>query len=242
MHTLSIVIPAFNEEPRLGRTLNTIRHAFQGGALPDIRLDRIIVADDGSTDATVEVAEGFAESLPITVVRLPHNRGKGAAVRAGMRLITGDFALIYDADGAAPIAEVPKLFNAILERKADIAIGSRVLGHSEGIVTMRRHRRFIGRTYHLLCSLLVPGIRDTACGCKLFRREAAETLFRLQRIDRFSFDVEVLAIALRRGYKVVEVPLHWVAVPESKVRLIRDGIQMFRCLVALYVRRMMGRL
>ena len=242
MSTLSIVIPAFNEEPRLGRTLESIRQAFADGIMFDITLHQIIVADDGSTDATSRIAETFATVLPVTVVRLPRNRGKGAAVRAGMRLITGEYGLIYDADGAAPITEVTKLLSAIRHHHADIAIGSRVLGRSEGIVTMRRYRRIIGRTYHALCSLLVPGIQDTACGCKLFKRDVAQTLFRLQRIDRFSFDVEVLAIALRQGYKVVEVPLQWVAIPESKVRLVRDGLQMFWCLVTLYARRMMGRL
>lgn len=242
MLTLSIVIPAFNEEPRLGRTLEGIRQAFAAGRMSDVRLTQIIVVDDGSADATVRVAESFAGSLPMTVVRLPQNQGKGAAVRAGMRVVTGEFALIYDADGAAPITEVTKLFAAIQKQHADIAIGSRVLGHSEGIVTMRWYRRLIGRTYHAFCSFLVPGIMDTACGCKLFKREAAQTLFRLQRIDRFSFDVEVLAIALRRGYVIAEVPLQWTAIPESKVRLIRDGLQMFWCLVSLYGRRMMGKL
>lgn len=242
MPTLSIVIPAFNEEPRLGKTLTGIRQAFPGGALSGIQLTQIIVADDGSRDGTIQVAESFASSLPIMVVRLPQNRGKGAAVRAGMERITGDFALIYDADGAAPIEQLPKLFAAIADQHADIAIGSRVLGRSQGIVTMRWYRRLIGRTYHALCSWLVPGIYDTACGCKLFKREAAETLFRLQKIDRFSFDVEVLAIALRRGYRIAEVPLQWAAIPESKVRLIRDGLQMFWCLLVLYWRRMVGRL
>lgn len=242
MNTLSIVIPAFNEELRLGRTLESIRQAFADGTISDLRLHQIIVVDDGSTDATVRIAEEFTSTLPMTVVRLPRNRGKGAAVRAGMELISGDYGLIYDADGAAPIIEVPKLYSAIREQGADVAIGSRVLGRSQGIVTMRWYRRLIGRTYHGLCSLLVPGIRDTACGCKLFKREAAQTLFRLQRIDRFSFDVEVLAIALHRGYKIVEVPLQWSAIPESKVRLVLDGMQMFWCLVTLYARRMMGRL
>ncbi len=241
MPTLSIVIPAFNEEPRLGKTLTGIRQAFLGKLLSDIQLTQIIVADDGSRDGTVQVAESFASSLPIIVISLAKNQGKGAAVRAGMKQITGDFALIYDADGAAPIEQLPKLFTAMTDQHADIAIGSRVLGRSQGIVTMRWYRRFIGRTYHALCSFLVPGIYDTACGCKLFKHEAAMTLFRLQTIDRFSFDVEVLAMALRRGYKIAEVPLQWAAIPESKVRLIRDGLQMFWSLLMLYGRRMVGR-
>lgn len=204
--------------------------------MEDIELTEVIVADDGSTDRTASIAEGFTTSLPVRVTRLEKNRGKGAAVRAGMQGITGDFGLFYDADGATPITEVPKLFQALREANTDIAIGSRVLG-GRGLVTMVWHRRLIGRAYHALCQTLVPGIHDTACGCKLFKRDVAEILFRLQKIDRFAFDVEVLALALRRKYTIVEVPLAWAAIPESKVRILRDGFQMFWCLIRLYIRR-----
>jgi dolichyl-phosphate beta-glucosyltransferase len=233
--TLSIVIPAYNEQDRLGTTLGSIAAAWQG-AMKDLLLSQVIVSDDGSNDSTVAIAEGWKTQLPMHIVRLPHNKGKGAAVRAGMQQVTGDLALIYDADGAAPITEVNKLFAEMKTRKADIAIGSRVLEEGRSLVTMHWHRRVIGRVYHFLGSALVPGIQDTACGCKLFKADVAKKLFSLQRINRFAFDIEVLALALRLRYKIVEVPLAWTAVPESKVRIVRDGIEMFWCLVNLYVR------
>ncbi len=233
MQTLSIIIPAYNEQDRLGKTLASILAAWDSGSMHGLTLSQVIVADDGSTDNTVLVAESWKDKLPIQTVKLGKNTGKGAAVRAGMALVTSDLALMYDADGAAPITEVNKLFREI-EAGADIAIGSRVMDREKSLVTMRWHRRVIGRVYHVLCSALVPGIHDTACGCKLFRAEVGKKLFTLQKINRFAFDVEVLSLALRYGYKISEIPLAWTAIPESKVRIIRDGLEMLWCLIVLY--------
>ncbi len=233
VHSLAIVIPAFNEEDRLPITLASIKAAWDSGAMQGLDLSQVIIADDGSTDATIASANAFKDRLPIEIITLTKNTGKGAAVRAGMSRIRSDLVLMYDADGAAPITEVNTLLKAI-ESGADIAIGSRVMNRSTSLVTMRWHRRFIGRVYHFLGSALVPGILDTACGCKLFRSDVARKLFSMQRIDRFAFDVEVLALALRHGYNVVEIPLAWTAVPESKVRIVRDGIEMLWCLIVLY--------
>jgi dolichyl-phosphate beta-glucosyltransferase len=241
MKGLSIVIPAYNEEDRLGRTLGRIADAVAAGSLPEIAVAEIVVADDGSADRTSDIAREWSGRLPTKVVRLPENKGKGAAMRAGVAASAGEYVLMYDADGATPITEIPKLFRAMEKDGSDIAIGSRVLERREALVTMQLHRRLIGRTYHALCSLLVPGIHDTACGCKLFKAAAAKQLFSLQRIDRFAFDVEVLALALRHKYRISEVPLEWTAVPESKVRVVRDGLQMFWCVISLYVRRLTGR-
>ncbi len=234
MPSLSIVIPAYNEEKRLGATLLEIARAVTSGALQDLRLTEVIVSDDGSTDLTVRIAEDWKTQLPVKIVQLPANRGKGAAVRAGMLAATGDLFLMYDADGATPITEITKLF-AALHDGADIAIGSRVTGTAEGLASMAPHRRFIGNVYRMLVAALIPGITDAACGCKLFRAEAGKKLFSLQRIDRFAFDIEVLAIALRSGMKVREIPVKWTAMPESKVRLLRDGPEMFLCLLRLYL-------
>ena len=233
MQTLAIIIPAYNEHDRLGTTLAAIKAAWDSGAMSGLTLQQVIIADDGSSDDTVLIAESWKGKFGVQTVVLKKNTGKGAAVRAGMAEVRSDLALMYDADGAAPIIEVNKLYEAI-QAGADIAIGSRVMDHKKSLVTMSWYRRVIGRVYHFLCSALVPGIRDTACGCKLFRAEVAQKLFAVQRIDRFAFDVEVLALALRSGYTIAEIPLTWTAIPESKVRIVRDGIEMFWCLIVLY--------
>lgn len=242
MATLSIVIPAFDEEPRLGSTLSSILQAMNGGLLPGIAVTEVIVSDDGSVDGTSSVAESFKNRLPIEVVRLSRNRGKGAATREGMRKVTGDYALIYDADGATPITELPRFFDALREHDADIAIGSRVHATSERPVEMSLLRRIIGRTYHALCAGLHPGIADAACGCKLFTVASARKIFEAQRIDRFAYDIEILALARRFGFRIVEVPVTWRAVPKSKVRLLRDGTQMFASVVWMYMRKIRGKL
>lgn len=237
MPSLSIIIPAYNEEPRLAVTLESIVSARSLLETAGLSLLEVLVCNDGSKDRTVEVAESFVARLPITVLSLPQNRGKGSAVRMGMMKALGEFCLMYDADGATPMSEVPHLFAELQQKHADIAIGSRVSLQKDSLVTMSWHRRIIGRTYHALCHTLVPGIHDTACGCKLFTKASAKHLFSLQKIDRFAFDVEVLSLALIEGLKIAEVPVAWTAVPESKVRIIRDGLEMFWCVVRLYVRR-----
>lgn len=240
--SLAIIIPAYNEHDRLGTTLSAIETAWREQRMSDIELTQVIVTDDGSTDDTLAIAASWKGRLPILSIRLERNTGKGAAVRAGVGKAIADFVLLYDADSAAPITEANKLFQALKSAHASIAIGSRVLGSDDALVTMAWHRRLIGRVYHTLCSGLVPGIRDTACGCKLFKYEVAMRLFALQHIDRFAFDVELLAIALRLGERIIEVPVRWTAVPESKVRLGRDGLQMFWCLLTMYGRKMRGKL
>lgn len=235
MQTFSIIIPAFNEEKRLGTTLSMITDASKNGLFAPFDLTEVIVANDGSTDQTVQIAHQYKDTLQLRVVSLEKNYGKGAAVRAGMLAASSDFFLMYDADGATPVTEIPKLFRAI-EAGADIAIGSRVIGSAEGIRSMSPHRRFIGRVYRLLCSSLVPNIHDAACGCKLFRSSAAQKIFREQTINRFAFDIEILAIALDSGLKIAEVPVFWTEMPESKVRLFTDGPEMFFSLLRLYLR------
>lgn len=233
---LSIVIPAYNEEDRLAKTLWHVAEHRAELKRAGIVIQEVIVVDDGSSDATSEVARKFT-ALPVHVVRFALNRGKGAAVHAGIERARGEYVLMYDADAATPIVEVIKFKRAIASKGADIVIGSRVLGRSHGLVTMDWHRQLIGRTYHFLCSGLVPGIHDTACGCKLFSRTAARAIFARQRIDRFAFDVEVLSIALGLGCRIAEVPVEWESVPRSKVRVVRDGMQMFWCVIKLYAWR-----
>jgi glycosyltransferase involved in cell wall biosynthesis len=240
MKSLAIVIPAFNEEKRLPETLMHIHSFFQ--AAHSYALKEIIVVDDGSTDATASMAKEWAAKLPIRVIGFPRNRGKGAACRAGMESATAEFVLLYDADGATPIDEVSALMERQAITNASVVIGSRVHGTAEKYVSMQSHRRFVGRTFHLLCAPLLPSIDDASCGCKLFTSTLAKKIARYQRIDRFAFDIEILMLARVFGERIEEVPVAWRAVHESKVRLLRDGMEMFVTVLSLYIRKMTGTL
>jgi dolichyl-phosphate beta-glucosyltransferase len=234
---LSVVIPAYNEEARLPATFGHLESALRNSpSSPDVQ--EIIVVDDGSHDGTSALAERWAERLPIRTVRLPENRGKGAALRAGVLESKAPYALLYDADAATPFDEAQKLAEAMEKENADIAIGSRVLGRAPDTVQMSLPRRIIGRIYHALTAPLIPGIRDAACGCKLFKTSVAKELFSRQKLDRFAYDVEILSLALARGYKVAEVPVAWREIPGSKVRILRDGPEMLVRVLQLYLRHM----
>jgi dolichyl-phosphate beta-glucosyltransferase len=220
---LSIVIPAYNEQARLPWTvLETIRWCGTR------RLDfELIIADDGSRDETLAIARLLGESdARIRVLACPH-MGKGAAVRMGMLDAKGHLVLFMDADGATPLGEIPKLFAAI-EEGHDVAIGSRVVQHpGEVEVRTSLHRRLIGRTFAFLVNLLAfEGIKDTQCGFKMFRRDAAAAIFSRQKTVGFAFDVEVLFIARRLSLSVAEIPVNWVAQPGSKVNVVADSIRM----------------
>lgn len=232
---LSIIIPAYNEAERLPATLENIHQYFASGASAFL-LHEVIVVDDGSTDATEQTASAWQERLPLHVLRLSQNRGKGAATRAGMLQASGEYHLLYDADGATPLEMLEQFAHAVREQGAHIVIGSRVHEGGSDLVRMSFHRRLMGRTYHALCSRLAPGIRDTACGCKLFAASVSHDVFSRQTVDRFAFDVEVLSISLQRGYRIRELPVHWRAVAGSKVRVVRDTAQMAWSVLLLYIR------
>jgi len=217
---LSIVVPAYNEARRLARTLpGVIEYATRLGESAEI-----IVVDDGSTDGTADVAAALARpGDPVVVIRSSPNRGKGAAVRRGMLAARFDHVLFTDVDLSTPIEDAAKL-RAALVRGADVAIGSRRLAESDIQVRQPWLREVAGRTFSGLVSLLLlPGIRDSQCGFKIFRRPAARDLFDRQLLDGFGFDAEVLWLARRLGYRVAEVPIVWRDDNRSKVRLIRDS-------------------
>jgi len=220
---LSIVIPAYNEQARLPRTvLQTIHWC----TTRNLNFELIIV-DDGSRDETFALARLFEESdVRVHALACPH-MGKGAAVRMGMLNAKGRFVLFMDADGATPLGEIPKLLAAI-EEGHDVAIGSRVVQRpGEVEVKTSIHRRFIGRTFAFFVNLFAfEGIADTQCGFKMFRREAAATIFSRQKTVGFAFDVEILFIARRLALSTIEIPVNWVAQPGSKVNLVTDSINM----------------
>jgi len=220
---LSVVVPAFNEEARLGPTVARIMAWCEQRG----RDYELIVVDDGSADSTVAVARQAGGGSPrLRVIELGANRGKGAAVRTGMLAAAGRRVLFSDADLATPIEELDKL-EAAVDAGADVAIASRALPGSD--IRTRQHpvRELMGRTFNLMVrALLIGGIRDTQCGFKLFTGEAAHELFGRATVDGFAFDVEVLWLA-RGRFRVEEVPVVWHHVEESKVSPGSDAARMF---------------
>ena len=229
---LSIVVPAYDEEARLGGTLARLVEFF--GARSETW--EVIVADDGSCDRTAAITLEWAErDARVRLVRLPKNRGKGAAVRAGVRASVGDLVLFSDADLATPIEELDKL-RARIDDGYDVAIGSRALGDSDIVVRQHPARELMGRTFNLVVrALFLGGIRDTQCGFKLFRGDVAREIFAAAQIDGFAFDVEILRLA-RERHRIAEVPVVWRHVEQSKVSPGIDAARMLRDVLILRLR------
>jgi dolichyl-phosphate beta-glucosyltransferase len=219
----SIVIPAYNEAARIGKTLTAVLecvHSRKWSA-------EVIVVNDGSRDATAEIVRDIARRDPVvSLLENPGNRGKGYSVRHGILEGRGDVVMFTDADLSAPIEEADRLFAAI-EDGADIAIGSRWLEVSRQTIHQPLYRQFFGRCFNAVTrSVIRLPFADTQCGFKAFRRSAAQTVFGLQRIERWGFDPELLFIALRRGYNVREVPVTWGHDERSRISYLKDGLKM----------------
>ncbi|MFD1875565.1 glycosyltransferase [Hymenobacter bucti] len=221
---LSLIIPAFNEALRIGPTLRGA-HRFLAARPASFE---IIVVDDGSTDDTVALVTALAGELPgLRVLCSPANRGKGHAVRLGMRAATGSIRVFADADGSTPIAELDALLRA-LAAGADIAIGSRYLADSRVTRPQPWSRRVWSRLVNRVVQRgLLPGIADTHCGFKAFTAAAAAHIFAACTVDGWSFDLEVLARARAYGFCIQEVPVRWENDERSKARL-RQLPQEFR--------------
>jgi len=235
---LSVIIPAYNEERRLAPTLQRVVEYLGEQPWPT----EVVVVDDGSSDATAELARGIIEDAPIPgrVLVNEHNRGKGYSVLRGMTESTGRLALFSDADLSTPIEHALDL-RAAIEAGADIAIGSRALRDSDLAVPQPFLRQTAGRMFSLVQrTILGSGIHDTQCGFKMFTREAVESVFPHQQLERWAFDAELIFIALRLGFTVVEVPVRWVNSPDTKVNAFTDGMQMVADLTR--IRRMHRRL
>lgn len=218
---LSIILPAHNEENRLPETLKQIEKYLDSQDFPS----ELIIVENASSDSTLALANEFASRIPNCRVLSEPVPGKGNAVRSGMLAASGAYRFVCDADLSMSIDQV----NFFLPPKRDgydIAIGSREAPGAQRI-DEPAYRHLIGRVFNTMVRwLTLPGLQDTQCGFKCFTASAAETLFPLQRMNGWTFDVEILAIALRRGYKVVEVPIHWRYFPGSKVKVIRDSFRM----------------
>ena len=229
--SLSVVIPAYNEAERLGSTLERVGSYVRP---PHFRDAEIIVVDDGSTDATVDVVGNYAAKDPhIRLLKNPGNRGKGYAVRHGMMNARGDWVLFSDADLSSPIEELEDLLEAATSADAAVAIGSRAIDRSKVKTHQSAGRELSGRFFNVLMRWITGlPFQDTQCGFKLYRRDAAQAIFPLQRLDGFSFDVEDLVIAKRLGIRVVETPVEWANVEGTKVSLAK-GLQSFADLVRI---------
>ena len=225
---LSVVVPAYNERVRIGAALTRIVAYLDETRPGDYE---VLVVDDGSDDDTAGLVAHLAPDNPrLRVLRYTPNRGKGHAVRYGMLRAQGLYLLFCDADLATPIEEVETLFRR-MDDAHPIAIGSR---DTPGANLTRRQsplREAGGKLFNrCVQALAVPGIRDTQCGFKLFTREAARDILSRCQVDNFSFDVEILFLARRRGYGIAEVPVRWAHQEGSKVRFLRDGWRMLKTL------------
>ncbi|MGC9356305.1 MAG: dolichyl-phosphate beta-glucosyltransferase [Anaerolineae bacterium] len=221
---MTIVIPAYNEAHRLPQTLTRVMDFVK--ARPE-RLD-VIVVNNNSRDETGEIARRHAANYPRLQIIDQPIQGKGAAVRKGIFASRGRYAFVCDADLAMPIEELPRFFPENLGGDYDIAIGSREAPGSRRF-NEPWYRHIMGRVFNLIVrTLTVPGIQDTQCGFKSFRREVAEHLFSVQTINGWAFDVEVLALAVQWNYDVIEVGIPWYYGEGSRVNPIQDSLRMVR--------------
>jgi len=229
--TYSFVIPAYNESVRIRPTLDELLRHSQEQAW-DVE---ILVVNDGSRDDTAQIVRQYGKVHPeVLLVENPGNRGKGFSVRNGMLHARGDICLFTDADLSSPMSEAQKLFDAVAEG-ADIAIGSRWLRPELQTERQPLYRQLFGRIFNLVLRVVLGlNFADTQCGFKAFRRDAAQRVFPLQKIERWGFDPEILFLARRLGLTVNEVPVVWAHSEGTRLHPFRDGFRMF--LEVLHIR------
>jgi len=222
MTLLSIVIPAHNEEHRLAATLDSIREFLENQEYEA----EVLVVENGSTDRTAELALDAASQWASLRVIRETRAGKGLAVRSGMLAAAGTYRFICDADLSMPIEQVNRFLPPACS-EYDIAIGSREVPGS-----VRYHepelRHLVGRVYNLFVRMIaIPGLQDTQCGFKSFHHSVVPSLFSVQRLEGWAFDVELLYIAQKRSMRILEIPIDWYYKPGSRLHFLRDSIRMF---------------
>ena len=227
---LSIVVPCYNEEQRLPRTIEQIERYLEGKHLEY----ELIVVDDGSADGTRMIMDAAAERNPsVRVEALAHNRGKGRALATGVGVARGDEILLTDADLSTPIEELEKL-QAAIDSGAGVAIGSRAVRGSRVEVSQPIYRVLMGKAFNLIVqAVLLPGIWDTQCGFKLFRADVAHRVFAGLVTDGFGYDPEVLFRARTQGVSIAEVPVVWRNSAPTKVSPIRSSFDMLRHVIRI---------
>jgi len=226
---LSIVIPAYNEEKRIKKTLEVIVLFLKKKSYEF----EIIIVDDGSKDLTVKKVEEIRGKNPeIKILKNEKNMGKGYSVKRGVLEANGKFIFFTDADLSTPIEELEKFFSEI--KNYDIVIGSRAIKGANIAIHEPRYREILGRIF---CKFVrfwcVPGFADTQCGAKMFRRDAAKKIFSLQKLSRFAFDVEILYLAKLYNYRVKEIPINWFYSADTRVRTFADGVKMLFDLIKI---------
>jgi dolichyl-phosphate beta-glucosyltransferase len=234
----SIVIPAYNEAARIPATLEAVTACVRSRGWSA----EVVVVDDGSRDATAEVVRAFAARAPeVRLLQNSGNRGKGFSVRNGLLRSLGEVVMFTDADLSAPIEEAEDLFAAIAGG-ADIAIGSRWLERSRQTIRQPFYRRFFGRCFNgVTRAIMGLPFADTQCGFKAFTRAAAQTVSQLQTIDRWGFDPEILFIALKRGYRIEEVPVSWAHDERTRISYLKDGMRMLQDIAIVRWNALLGR-
>ena len=239
MHpAISIVIPAYNESARIEATLERVLQCVDNCGWDA----EVLVVDDGSSDDTTEVVGRWAQRHHrLHLIKNGGNRGKGYSVRNGLLQAAGEIVMFTDADLSAPMEEAERLFAAI-DAGADVAIGSRWLDKQRQTNHQPLYRRFFGRCFNKL-TRVVMGLpfKDTQCGFKAFRREAAQVICRLQTIERWGFDPEILFIARKLKFRIDEVPVTWGHDERSRISYLRDGMKMLEEMAEIRINSFRGR-
>jgi glycosyltransferase involved in cell wall biosynthesis len=234
----SIVIPAYNEAARITGALESVVGCIRSRGW----FAEVVVVDDGSRDQTAAIVRAFAANAPeVRMLQNPGNRGKGYSVRHGILQSFGEIVMFTDADLSAPIEEAEDLF-AALAGGADIAIGSRWLERTRQTIRQPLYRQFFGRCFNGVTRMIMGlPFADTQCGFKAFTRAAAQTVFQLQTIERWGFDPEILFIALKRGYRIAEIPVSWAHDERTRMSYLKDGMRMLQDIAIVRWNALLGR-
>ncbi len=232
---VSIVIPAYNEAKRIGLTLDTLEVQIKNGILAQANITEVLVVNDGSTDNTVEILQPYKTRLPgFRVIDYAVNQGKGFAVHQGMQHSTGAWILVADADMSTPWTELLKLIEAQRVTQASVVIASRDIDGSKITQHQSVLRESLGKLFNVMIrSLTGLPFRDTQCGFKLIETPIARALAPHLRVHRFAWDVELLMLARRMGAGIAEVPVEWHHRDDSRVAIVRDGVEMLKSVLIL---------